>query len=181
MSKKLNPTPDAVLRAATDCHKILAQKALDHVVTGGLGVFLHTNGSNMPRDVDLLVPDESTGAAVIGSLLIHSRRYRWDDFRRAVLHPNGVRIDVHWDGKGDRRLPYPSLDHIVEERSLPVPDLYALIESKLESGEGEDSKHRRHALALIRANKLDRSAKENLKVEYRQTYLALVREAQSGP
>ena len=180
MRKKLNPTADAVLRAATDCHKILSQKTLDYVVTGGLAVFLQSNGSNKPRDVDILVRDENAGAVVIGTLLIHSRKYKWDDFRRAVLHPNGVRIDVHWDGKGNRRLPYPNPDQIVEQRSLPVLGLYALIESKLESAEGGGSKHRQHALALKRVNQLERSAVERFHAEYRQRYVALVDEALSG-
>lgn len=180
LSKKLKPKPDEVLRAATDCHKVLAQKTLDHIVTGGLAVYLQSNGFNNPRDVDLLVRDEDAGAIVIGTLLIHSRRYKWDGFRRAVLHPNGVRIDVHWDGKGNRRLPYPRPDQIVEQHSLPVLGLYALIESKLESAEGEKSKHRQHALALIRVNQLARSAVENLQADYRKLYLALVEEALLG-
>lgn len=180
MSKKLNPRADAVLRAARDCRKILAQKTLDHVVTGGLAVFLQSNGFNKPRDVDILVRDENAGAVVIGALLIHSREYKWDGFRRAVLHPNGVRIDVHWDGKGKRRLPYPDPDQIVEQRSFPVLGLYALIESKLECAEGGESKHRQHALALIRVNQLERSAEERFQAEYRQRYLALVDEALSG-
>jgi len=180
LSKKLNPKPDEVLRAATDCHKILALKALDLIVTDRLAVYLHSNRFNKPRDVDLLVRGEAAGAIMIGTLLIHSRRYKWDDFRRAVLHPNGVRIDVHWDGKGNRRLPYPSPDQIVEQHSLPVLGLYALIESKLESVKSEQSKHRQHALALIRANQLDGSTVENLQADYRTEYLALVDEALSG-
>jgi hypothetical protein len=184
LSKKLYPKPDEVLRAAVDCHEVLAQKTLDHIVTGGLAVFLHSNGFNKPRDVDLLVRDENTGALVVGTLLLRfrarKREYRWDDFRGAVLHRNGVRIDVHWDGKGNRHLPYPSSDQIVELRSLPVLSLYALIESKLESVEGEKSKHREHVLALIRANQLEQSTAENLQPEYRQMYLALVDEVLSG-
>lgn len=181
MSKQLNPPPDDVLRAATDCHKILLEHAFPHVVAGGLAVYLHTDGSDSPRDVDLLVQDQNTGASVIGTLLVHSRDYKWDDFRRAVLHPNGVRIDVHWHGKRNRYLPYPTSSRIIELKSLDVLGLWALIESKLETYEGEEdtSKHWQHIRQLIIANSFNLDDVGKIQVKYRQIFLDCVNRALS--
>ncbi len=183
--KILNPKPEMVLQAARECHGILSGAQLTHIIIGGLAVYLHGVVGDKPRDVDLLICRDDANTI---DQLLRSARYQWDGFRKAYLNPNnGVRVDVHWDGKMTRKgvmqLPHPKDVEVDEHHSLPVMAMGPLLETKLNRilhGDDPKSKHRKHVLSLIRLRDLNESFSENLGKEIRGLYQELLRES-SGP
>ena len=192
MRIKLHPDLESVLQTAKECHNLLADKKLCHVIIGGLAVYLHghVNRDHKPRDVDLLIRPED--AARIAQVL-REEKYCWHDFRKAFCSPHGVRIDIHWHGKETEvdkktvilQLPDPMAIKVDTIDGLPVAALVPLIEMKLDcelrrqEGQPCNTKHRDDVLALIRLKHLEESYADNFASPVQDLFRQLVKETQT--
>ena len=179
MNRKL----DRVLKTAKECHTLLANKKLCHVIIGGLAVHLHGHVNRKTRDVDLLIRPEDDNKI---EDVLASAQYVCNKYREAYYSPHGVRIDYHWNGKKTKneilQLPDPAAISVNNIKDLPVAALVPLIEMKLEcelrrqSGQPCGTKHRDDVLGLIRLKHLDASYADKLASSVRDLFRQLVNE-----
>ncbi len=173
-------------QAAAQCHRILADAEISHIVCGGVAVCLHGYQRNTV-DLDLII--EPDRAADVRQLL-EEAGLTWDAEAKEFRAAGGIAVQFLMTGDragrdSEVRIPAPTGELNVEViDGLPVLRLSKLIEVKIACGSA--SVRRTHkdfadVVELIAIRKLDGSFAQYLHKSVRSTFRKLVRNAQGAP
>jgi len=161
-------------------HSLLAGKAIDHAIVGGVAVCLHGYRRNTV-DLDLLIRPEDTAGL---QTALEALGFKWNGADKEFRSDSGVAVQFliagEKEGQGQpATFPSPSdAKHVTTIEGLPVLSLPQLIQAKIACGLGDMRRtHKDFAdvVELIAIHRLDGSFARLLHKSVRKEFRELVR------